>query len=819
MLDWVRMLSPYRVLDLTDERGFLAGKILGDLGADVVKVEPPGGDSARRKGPFVAGEPGDERSLVWLALNTSKRGIVLDLEAEAGRQRLRDLVCEADVLIESAAPGSLEARGIGWPSLRAHNPALVYCAITPFGQVGPHAHYRAHDLAIVAMGGNASMTGEPDGPPTRCSMPTGYYHAAPEAALGILMALVARTRTGRGQLVDVSMQECQLGTLLSGAGQYALTGRLGRRNGGHLGRTREIWATKDGQISFGLRGGPARIPNLIATVEYMKQCGMAPAWLQDFDWQSYSPITASDEELARIEEAFAALFASQSMGNLYDEALRRRILLAPCNDAREILAQAQLRSRDLFREIEYPDLGTSIEHPDFFAKATRSTIGIRSRAPTLGEHDAQPWSRPRSADALRTSGSVSPDAPAPDAPALAGLKVLELGSGAAGPVATSYFAEHGAHVIRIESAVRPDFLRLLHVTPANRDLPDILEQAPMFVLLNADKQSLTLNMKKPGSADIVKRLAAWADVVSENFAPGVMSKWGLDWETLHAGDPRLVMVSGCLFGQTGPQRAYPGFGGQGSAIAGFNHLTGRPDGDAHGPYATITDSLSPRYVATAVTAALLERERSGEGQYIDVSQIETGVYSLSQVIVRYSANGEVETRRGNRDEFAAPHDVYPCAGDDRWIAIAVFDDDAWQRLVEAMGSPAWARDERYATTAGRLSAVDDLDLGIADWTRGFDPHVLLAELQEAGVEAGAVQSFADLQHDPQLAARGHFVSVRHAHLGELRFERAGFRLSDSPGRITRAGPLLGEHSREVLEGVLGLPPSEIDRLIEEGVVA
>jgi benzylsuccinate CoA-transferase BbsF subunit len=488
-------------------------------------------------------------------------------------------------------------------------------------------------------------------------------------------------------------------------------------------------------------------------------------------------------------------------------------LLAPCNDAREIVEQAQLRARELYVTIDYPELGAAIEHPAFFAKASRSFIGIRGRAPQLGEHDDVPWCRTRSEAPRGDAAPVQREGPC-----FQGLKVLELGAGAAGPVATGYFAEHGAHVIRVESAVRPDFLRMLHLTAANRDEPDILEKAPMFVLLNPNKDSLALNMKEPAAVEIAKQLAGWADVVSENFAPGVMAKWGLDAETLRALNPRLIVVSGCLFGQTGPQRSYPGFGGQGSAIAGFNHLTGRPDGDAHGPYATITDSLAPRYVATAVAAALLERDRSGEGQVIDVSQIETGVYSLSEVVVRYSANGEVEGRRGNRHERLAPHGVYPCRGDDCWIAIEVATDAEWQVLVDAMGVPGWVRDE-HATVAGRLADEDALDAGIADWCRTHDPSELMATLQRAGVKACAVQSFADLHDDPQLAEREHWAEIEHPHLGPLRFERSGFRLSESPGEITRPGPGLGEHSRQILAQIVGLDEAEIDALIESGVIA
>ncbi len=383
------MLSDFRVLDLTDERGFLAGKILGDMGADVIKVEAPGGDPGRSLGPYLQGRVDPERSLRWLALNTSKRGITLDLDRPEGAELFRRLAAETDVVLESSAPGTQAARGLSFESLRADHPGLVGCALTPFGQTGPYAAYAAHDLVVVAMGGNASMTGDADRPPVRCSLPTSYYHAGPEAVIGIVMALFAREDSGVGDFVDISLQECQLASLITGAGQVAKTGRLGRRSGGQLGRTREIWPAKDGWISYGLRGGPARIPNLRATVEYMDECGAAPDWLRDYDWQSYSPLSASDADLAQLEEAFGAFFRGRTMRELYTEALARRILLAPCNDAREIVEQAQLRARELYVTLDYPELGAAIEHPGFFAKASGGGIRIRGRAPRIGEHNAE----------------------------------------------------------------------------------------------------------------------------------------------------------------------------------------------------------------------------------------------------------------------------------------------------------------------------------------------------------------------------------------------------------------------------------------------
>ena len=305
----------------------------------------------------------------------------------------------------------------------------------------------------------------------------------------------------------------------------------------------------------------------------------------------------------------------------------------------------------------------------------------------------------------------------------------------------------------------------------------------------------------------------WADVICENYAAGVLAKLGLGPDRVRELNPRAVMASGCLFGQTGPQRQYPGFGGQGSAISGFNHITGWPDGMAYGPAGTITDSLAPRYLATAILGALWRRRRTGEGEWIDVSQIETAVYSLSEIVARFSANGEVQGRIGNHSEHCAPHSAYPASGDDRWIAIACPTDGEWQRLVEAMGTPEWALDARFARNAGRLEHQAELDARISEWTQGFDRYALAEQLQAAGVQAAPVQDSRDVIADPQLAHREHFVPLEHVHLGRVWCERSGMRLSEAPGKLTSPGPNLGQHDREILGGLLGLSDERIAELV------
>jgi crotonobetainyl-CoA:carnitine CoA-transferase CaiB-like acyl-CoA transferase len=554
----------------------------------------------------------------------------------------------------------------------------------------------------------------------------------------------------------------------------------------------------------------------------MEESESAPKWLLEYDWAHFNHNLLTDAETQRLEDAFAVFFRSKTKRELYEEALKRRILLAPCNDPKDILEQPQLRDRGLFVTLTYPHLGASIEHPAFFARSSLHRLGLSRRAPRVGEHNSEilgelgakarsPSPLPKAGEDQGEGGRLKEAGKG----LFAGMKILELASGAAIPVVARYFAEQGARVIRVESSTHPDFLRVLFLTPDN---PHGMNGSPMFVLLNPNKESVSINLKKSDGIALVKQLVGWADVVTENFSPGVMQKWGLDYPSLATTKPELIMLSGCLFGQTGPQRSYPGFGGQSSAIAGFNHLTGWPDRESVGPYGTITDSLAPRYAALVLLAAVLERRRTARGQHLDVAQVETGVYSLSEAVVRCSANGEVVTRQGNADENACPHGVYPCAGTEQWIAIAVWSDEEWRALVRVMGSPAWAIDPALASLEGRLARREALEAELSRWTSGSSATELMEKLQSAGLEAARVQGYRELLEDRQLAHRGHFRKIRHARLGEMQFEHSGIVLPESPRTLDRPAPDLGEHTERVLPELLGLGPEEIARLKSQDVL-
>ncbi len=387
-------LDGIRVLDLTTEPGFLTGMLLGELGADVVKVEPPAGDAARRRGPFWGGIDDPERSLLWLALNGSKRGITLDVDQPPGRAAFLELAARADVVLESDRPGRLAARGLGWDVLHARNPRLILSSLTPFGQTGPYADWRASDLTAVAMSGNLHCTGDPDRAPVRCALPVSYYHGGIEAAVGVAFALLDRERTGRGQHVDVALQEAMVMPNMATASMAKMTGFRGARAGAFFRQTksvqREIWPCKDGFVSFALRGGPARVPGLIAMTTYMTEHGMASQRLQAMDWKAYNHNLLSQDEVDDLSREFAAFFATKTMTELFQAACERNLMLAPANTAREILASEQQAARHFFVEVTHEGRGV-LRHPGPFAIVTSAdpdatAVAVRRPAPRLGEH-------------------------------------------------------------------------------------------------------------------------------------------------------------------------------------------------------------------------------------------------------------------------------------------------------------------------------------------------------------------------------------------------------------------------------------------------
>ena len=391
-------LTGYRALDLADEQGLLCGKILADLGVDVIKVERPGGDPTRGIGPFAENRPTPERSLFWWAFNANKRGITLNLASPQGRDLFLCLARTADFVIESFTPGALERLGLAYHTLAQMNPRLILTSITPFGQTGPYAAYKATDLTVMAMGGSMFLMGEPDSPPVRIGYPQAFLHAGAEAAVGTLVAHYHRELTGEGQQVDVSAQTAVVWTLMNETAFPALHHTHLERDGTHVSisglRRQMIFPCQDGYVSYLMAGGAMGAPSFRALVAWMTEEGVAPAFMQEKDWDAwdFAELAAdrqrSQQELNAIADAMSQFFRRFTKAELYAQALRRRLLLAPVADMQDIRANEQLAARQFFVPVEQPEVNRRVLHAGPFAKLTITPIGTYRRAPHIGEHNA-----------------------------------------------------------------------------------------------------------------------------------------------------------------------------------------------------------------------------------------------------------------------------------------------------------------------------------------------------------------------------------------------------------------------------------------------
>jgi len=398
----------------------------------------------------------------------------------------------------------------------------------------------------------------------------------------------------------------------------------------------------------------------------------------------------------------------------------------------------------------------------------------------------------------------------------AGIHILDFTWYAVGPVTTKYLADYGANVVRIESAARLDGLRL---APPWKDAQPGPNSSQFFASFNSSKRGLALDMGKPRAREIFLKMLPWADVVTESFTPKTLRNWGLDYDSMRAIKPDLIMLSTCMQGQTGPHRDYPGFGNLMAALSGFYHLSGYSEEEPCPPYGAYTDFIAPRFSACALIAALDYRRRTGKGQYIDMAQYEAALHNLAPVLLDYFATGRVQGPAGNRSERYAPHGAYRCADEDgheRWIAIAVADDREWRALLAGLGDPT--ADARFATMIGRVNDQAALDEFIGSLVRTGSAEELTVALQAAGVSVYPVQSCMDLHRDENLEEFGFWQWLDHKEMGPSPYEGLEHRMSRTPGGLQRPAPVLGQHSDEVLGEILGMAAAEIEELKREKVI-
>ncbi len=397
--------------------------------------------------------------------------------------------------------------------------------------------------------------------------------------------------------------------------------------------------------------------------------------------------------------------------------------------------------------------------------------------------------------------------------ALAGIKIVDFTTTAVGPSAVRFMADHGAEVIRIESSTHPCILR---TAPPYKDGIPGINRSGYFAYYNAGKYSMALNLKKPGGIETARKVIRWADVVVESFTPGVMKRWGLDYETLKQIQPDIIMVSTTQLGQWGPHCQFRGYGNQGAGVGGWGPTTGWPDRAPVSPFSAYTDFVAHRYVLIAILSALAYRRKTGKGQYIDNSQAECALEFMAPSILDYTVNGRLMVPQGNRDPYAAPHGAYRCYGEDKWCVIAITDDDKWKAFAGTIGNPSWTEDDRFSSLAGRKENEDELDRLVEAWTVNHSPESVTAELQKAKVPAGTVQTAEDLFCDPQFKYRGQFKVLNHPEIGPHAYGSPGFRLSKTPGGPQRPAPCMGEHNEYICTRILGMSDTEFLEIMEAG---
>jgi crotonobetainyl-CoA:carnitine CoA-transferase CaiB-like acyl-CoA transferase len=813
------MLRGYRVLDFTDERGLLAGQILADLGADVVHIEPPGGSRARRRGPFVDDREDPEGSLLWWAYARNERSIVLDLEDADDRAVLSRLLASADFLIESESPGVMAARGLGYASLRLDHPGLIYVSISPHGQSGPKACAPATDLTLTAASGLLFMTGDADRPPVRVSaVDQSWLFAGLEAALGALVASQYRLRTGRGQWVDASAQQALNAATQSDALSARVGDRYTTRSAGGLiygGVTlRLLYPAKDGFVSVTFLFGATIGAGTRRLMQVIFERGFCDAATCNKDWIRYADLLTSGvepvAEFERVKRIVERFTLSMTKSELLQLAVERNLLIAPVSTIEDLLGSAQLAARGYFREHARPGVARPLRYAGPFARFSRSPIAYSRSAPGVDEHASEIRRQ------LRVAGAASAR-PAFEhrdgARPLEGVKIVDLMWAVAGPTATRVFADHGATIVRVESPTRIDASRTLR--PFRGGRPSA-EGSALFHTLNAGKQMLTLDLASEAGREVFWDLVRWADVLAESYAPQVMGKLGFSYEKLASVNPGLIVLSTSLMGKTGPLNTYGGYGNMASAWCGFYEVAGWPDRDPAGPWGAYTDFIGARYNAIAVLAALEHRKRTGEGQQIDLAQAEASIHFLAPALLDCQANGRVARRSGNRDPRMAPHGVYPVRGEDRWIAIAVEDDEQWRALCKLLGWSASGED--LDTAAARRARAALLDERLARETTGWSGPELEARLQAAGIPAALVLNGEDVAHDPQLIARGHFIEIPHPEGGTTAIEGARVWLSESPARPGREVPTLGRDNERILREILGYDEARIGEIVIAGAL-
>jgi crotonobetainyl-CoA:carnitine CoA-transferase CaiB-like acyl-CoA transferase len=848
-------LTGLRVIECSDETAEYCGLLLMGLGAEVIKIEPPGGSPSRRIGPFAGEREGDvESSLFFWHYNRGKRSVVLDQASDEGEAALLELLESADVLLRSVTPSTLALCRLEPDALAERCPQLIDARLSPFGESGPWSHFRGSDLVHLALGGvmaNCGYDREPLGdydlPPIAPAMWHAYHIAGDQLVMGILAALVNRLHAHAGQQISCAVHEAVaknteidvMNWVMLRAPTYRQTCRHASESPNQV---PTIANTKDGRWIMAMALGTRDVDRAF---EFAEHYGLEADGVQAETEASGEgrnvPGTGTPTQRGRMATELGHRLIRQFN---YERAPWRAaqdagLLWAPLRRPEENLDDQHWWVRGTFAKVEQPDGST------------------RAEAVSKWVSDIAPW---RTGDAAPTLGQdtdavlaecrppAAPPSPRVSAPAptqfsrhgkpfaIEDIKILDFSWFLASAGGTRFANAFGAQSIKVEWATHPD-TRLAAMAPvggreARRSATAPLEpvgdpdMGGQFNNKNPGKLGLALNVRHPRGLELAKELVRVCDVVAEGFTPGVLDRWGLGYEVMRSLNPRIIYVQQSGMGSRGTYGRFRTLGPIAASISGLSEMSGlaSPAMPAGWGYSYL-DWIGAYSFAQAILAALYHRDVTGEGQYIDASQVESGLFVTGTALLDRQVNGRRSARVGNRSPFklAVPSGAFAARGEDRWLAIACDTDEQWRALTTIAGRPEWATDPRLATLDARRANEEHVEKLVAGWVAGEDPVSLMLALQDAGVPAGLCQTAEDrCDHDPQLAHLEWLTEVTGEKIGTWPVADVAVRLSRTPGhvggRLDRGAPTYGQDTASVLRELLGLSDAEIADLRGEGVV-
>ena len=770
-------------------------RLFADFGADVQKVEPSVGEPLRKTAPLTP-----EGQSAWFAfLNFNKSSVVLDAADAEAPARLVELISSCDILVDGRDIDAADCPIIDLAALKRHNPALIHIETSWFGHDGPYAKFAATDSTIRALTGLVKLVGPAEGPPMH----------APDFQTGILGGLwgfiaaassvIGRVHNGRGRTHSLSIFEASIAVTEYIMFESFLRGDIMRRIG-----VNRFWPTFPVGI-YETKQGWLGVTT-VTPAQWRAFCEML-GLLDLRDDPSLFLGLDRLQHVAMVEGKIMPRLKQRTAQEWFAEGLRRKIPIVPVPEIADLVADKEKWARGAIVPIEIG--GESGVSAGSMQRLTGTPPRRGGRVPAVGEQQAHPVEHvaKRAASAAAKAGALP----------LEGIRVIDFSMGWAGPICTRTLADLGADVIKIEAIQYPDWWRGVDRRPAYV-LDKEYEKTVRYCIMNRNKRGITLDLTRPQGFDMAKRLIADADLVVDNYSVEVLPKLGLGYDVLRQLNPKLVMMSMSAFGAGSIHRDCRAYGSTLEQGSGLPSVVG----DANGPpvmsHTAFGDAVGGLNGCAAALTALIHARLTGEGQFIDLAQIECMMPFAAPWIVAHSIDGKPPAKYGNRHPDFVPHGCFRCAGEDNWIVVAVSGDAMWLKLANLVGRADWAADAALATAAGRRGIESEIEAAITNWTRPRPADEAMAALQEAGVAAGVARMPIELLSDAHLKARGFIQEIDRAYIGLHPQPSLPFREGDRPLAIRSAPPTLGEHNHEILAGLLGLSAAEIDQLTRDGII-